>query len=517
MSNEIGKLYQLSSSYKINYIRVSNPLLNKIYKISRKKFSSEEYDNELFGRFLMPLRIALYEISTSLKPYCEIVSEEKLKDLRSVLNTITAIYNDQEEYTQLFDLLINILSSKSNPILNYLKTNVINHSSQSHAIVTKREIEECQKDYIKRQTGVKNLEFYTEKSFKKVNHCFDFVIFIGNENFFDYSFNSVPRARVSYFFSYNIYDNNFKNNSMFSHLNQASYYSTMYKGLTINNKEIINNDVENEPDPAVGLDDTTQPIPVQNIEEPKVSSWVLQDIISKIDNHEHSNLIEIVPVELTQGRIILLEKNERKHEILTRGRRLEKKNLESITTHDYLLIRNQSETALIKSIADELFANQNILEYRNLQKSLKRHLKKLVEKNGTEKLCRILKKKGLESISVLKVNHLLKDESFKLKNNKEYARLLFLLTKGNEESVSKYYNASRKLSAFHIQAGRIISNELRKKIKEIDLSPLYETGSQIVELPEYKGASFTLEKILEFKSESYTVPSSQEKKIIKYL
>jgi hypothetical protein len=517
MSNETGKLYQLSSSYKINYIRVSNPLLNKIYKISRNKFSSEEYDNELFGRFLMPLRIALYEISTSLKPYNEILSEEKLKELEVVLNTINAIYNDQEEYSQLFDLLRNILSVENNPILDYLKTNVINHSSQSHAIVTKREIEEWQKDYIKRQTGVKSVEFYTEKAFKKINQCFDFVIFIGNENFFDYSFNSVPRARVCYFFSYNIYDNNFKNNSMFSHLNQASYYSTMYKGLTINNREIINSYEENRLDPDMSLEDITQANPVQIIEEPKVSSWVFQDIISKMDNHEHSNLIEIVPVELTQGRIILLAKNERKHEILTRGRRLEKKRLESITTDDYLLIRNQSETALIKSIADELFVNQNILEYRNIQKKLKLNLKKLVEKHGTEKLCRLLKKKGLESISELKINHLLKDESFKLKNNKEYASLLFLLTKGKEESVNKYYNASRKLAAFHIQAGRMISNELRTKIKDLDLSPLYETGSQIVELPEYKGASFTLEKILNFKSESYTVPSSQEKKIIKYI
>ncbi len=518
MSNEtdLNKIYQLSSSYKINYIRINNPWLNRIYKSSMKKFASEEYDNELLGRFLMPLRFTLYEISTSLKPYCEILDEEKLKELRNILKTINTIYSDQDEYTQLYDLLLNIVSIKNNPILDYLKTNVINHNSQSHAVVTKREMDECQKDFLKKQTGVNTVEFYTERAFKKTNKCFDFVIFIGNENYFDYSFNSVPRARVSYFLSYSIYDNNFKNNSMFSHLNQASYYSTMYKGLTVNNSEIKSNNEENVSD-SKNLEDTIQTIPTQFIEEPKVSSWVFHEIISKIDNLEQSNLIEIVPVELTQGRFILLAKKDRKHEILTKDRKIEKKRLEYITTDDYLLVRNQSETALIKNIADELFVDKNISEYRNLQKKLKKYLKKLVEKHGTEKLCRILKNKGLESISEIKINHLLKDESFKLQNNKEYASLLILLTKGNEESALKYYNASRKLAAFHIQAGRMISNELRKKINELDLSPLYETGSQIVELPEYKGASFTLEKILDFKNESYTVPSSQEKKIIKYL
>ncbi|WP_175991553.1 hypothetical protein [Bacillus sp. Marseille-Q1617] len=519
MSNDKGlnKIYQLSSSYKINYIKVNNSLLNKIYKISREKFYSEEYNDELFGRFLMPLRFALYEISTSLKPYCEIIDEEELTELRNVLYTINSIYNDQEEYNQLFDLLLKIVSIKSNPILDYLKTNVINHSSQIHAVVTKREIEESQKEFVKKQTGVQTIEFYSEKAFKRTNLSFDFVIFIGNEKYFDYSFNSVPRAMVSYYLSYSIYDNKFENNNMFSHLNQASYYSTMYKGLTIASNEIKNTDDENDLDLTGNSEELINTIPPANIEEPKVSSWVFQDIISKIDKHEKTELIEIVPVELTQGRIILLAKKERKHEILTKGRRIEKRKLGSITTEDYLLIRNQSESTLIKTMADELFADENISEYRYLQKKLKKYLKKLVKKHGTEKLCRILKKKGLESINELKINHLLKDESFKLKNNKEYANFLLILTKGNEKTATKYYEASRKLAAFHIQAGRMISNELRRKIKEVDLSQLYETGSQIVELPEYKGASFTIERILEFKNEIFSVPLSQEKKIIKYL
>ncbi|KYG27725.1 hypothetical protein [Alkalihalobacillus trypoxylicola] len=519
MSNNRGSnhFYQLSNSYKINYIRIENPLLNQIYKISRPKFSEEEYDNELFGRFLMPLRFALYDISTSLKPYCEIINEDKITELRNVIDTINAIYNDQEVYSQLFDLLLKIVSSNRNPILDYLKKNVIKHSSQTHVVVTKREIEESQKSFLKRQTGVQTIEFYSERTFKRTNRSFDFVIFIGNENYFDYSFNSVPRAKVSYYLSYSLYDNKFENNSMFLHLNQASYYSTMYKGLTITNDEIKNiNDVDNlnlkgySEEPI----DTTPPT---NIDEPKVSSWIFQDIVSKIDKQEHTELIEIVPVELTQGRIILLANKERKHEILTNARRIEKRKLDSITTEDYLLIRNQSETTLIKTIADELFADVNISEYRYLQKKLKKYLKKLVEKYGTAKLCRILQKKGLESINELKINHLLKDDSFKLKNNKEYANFLLILTKGNEKAATKYYEASRKLAAFHIQAGRMISNELRRKIKQLDLAQLYETGSQIVELPEYKGASFTIEMILDFKSEIFSVPLSQEKKVIKYI
>ncbi|WEG18937.1 hypothetical protein PQ478_10745 [Alkalihalophilus pseudofirmus] len=519
MSNDRGpnRYYQLSNSYRINYIRIDNPLLNKIYKISRPKFSGEEYDNELFGRFLMPLRFALYEMSTSLKPYCEIIEEDKLRELKNVVELINVIYKDRKEYSLLFDLLLKIVSSNNNPILDYLKTNVINHSSQTHAVVTKREIEESKKSFFKRQIGVQTIEFYSEKTFKGTNKFFDFVIFIGNEKYFDYSFNSVPRAKVSYYLSYSIYDNKFENNSMFSHLHQASYYSTMYKGLTITNNEIKNINGEEDLDFKGNSEEPNDTIPSPNIEEPKVSSWFLQDIISEIDTQEQTVLIEIVPVELTEGRIILLANNERKYEILTKARRIEKRKLDSITTEDYLLIRNQSETTLIKTVADELFADENISEYRHLQKKLKKYLKKLDEKHGTEKLCRILNKKGLESINELKINHLLKDESFKLKNNKEYAKFLLILAKENEETATKYYEASRKLSAFHIQAGRMISNELRRKIKELDLSQLYETGSQIVELPEYKGASFTIERILDFKSEIFSVPLSQEKKVINFL
>jgi hypothetical protein len=515
INKELKKIYQLSNSYKINYVRVINPLLSKIYNLTRTKFNGEEYNDQLFGRFLMPLRYIIFEMSTSLKPYNELIDEVKLDELREHIKSIGKVYSDKEEYTEILDLLLKILSSNRNLICEYITKNIIIHSSQIHAVVTKREIKDCEKNHFKKVTGVENIIFHTEKTFKQTTKSFDYVIFLGNENHFDYSFNNVPRAPVSYYLAYDLYYNKFTNNSMFSHFSEASYHSSMYLGLTKEYKDIsfyqdddtFSKNIKNEND---------EEEPIFTIEEPTISSGILQDTISKISKNDETEVIDVTPLEISQGRFILLANNIRKHEVLTNTREIEKEYLINITIGDYLLIRNQSETTLIRNVANELFNNSNIAEYRDMQKKLKKYLRRLLEKYGGAKLCLIFKKKGLDSINEMKINHLIKEESFKLQNNKEYATLLLILTKGNERVAQKYYDASRKLAAFHIQTGRIISRELRKKIKEVDLSPLYETGSQTIELPEYKGASFTLEKIINIGTETYSVPSSQEKKIIKY-
>lgn len=515
MSNNldfINKVYEISNSYKIYYARIQNSKLEDLMRLARIKFNGEEYNDKLLGKFLIPLRFILYKVSTYLIPYNNLVEEKKMVELSNTLNSILSIYPEKQEYKVLFDLLSDCLNNNRNDISEYLSKNVIKYNSQAHAIVTKRELDDSQKKYIIMSTGVDNISFYSDNSFKNMRDTFDLVVFIGNENYFDYSFNNVPRAPVNYYVTLNMYSNTFTDNNMFSHFNGKSYYSTLYQGL--HKKFIVEGDEKSALKDKTNIS-TNETVMYPNIEEPTISIGLLKEIIIKFNSEsEEKRFINVVPIELTQNRFILLASHNKRYEVLTLEKNLEKKLLDDITTDDFLLVRNESEGTLIREVANEMFMDQNILIYRKRQQRLKEHLQKLVDKYSVEKLCLLLEKKGLITINELKIKNLLKEESFKLQNNQEFLKLLYILTGNNKEKAYKFFKSSRMLSNFHIQAGRKISKEIRGAINEADLTVLYENGTQKIELSQYKGASFNLEKIKSISSEHFKVPVSQEKKII---
>ena len=510
----ITRINQLSHSYAFNYVRISNPVLKDLYKLAQLKFKSEDKDNELFERILTPLRHILYNMATCLIPYCNLVDENKFSEMDKALSIINKVYSEKDDYSKLMELLTDSLKFKRNLITEFLQNNLILHASQRYAIVTKRDLDEGQKLYIRDITNVENIFFYNERIFKKTFELFDYVIYVGNESYYDYSFNNSPRGHNTYYITYDLYQNEFCDNSMFSHLNCESYYSTMYKGLKKNNKFIQHEKINYRNKEVVDNEKLSEKV-IPTIEEPTINKWVLDEIVSNFKTErEGIEKVEAHPVELTQGRVIFLSKSGRRHEVLNEEGELSKKQLSRITVDHFLLIRNDSETSLIKNVADELFKGESINYYRRLQMRLKEHLRKLVNKYGLQKLCGILHKKGLKTMNEMKIQHLLKTESFKLQNNEEYKALLLILFKGKEDLALKYFEASRRLAAFHIRAGRSISQKLKEAIKVTDLTELYGTGSQKITLPEYKGASFTIEKIINIGNIVYLIPSSQEKRIL---
>ncbi|MCJ7987942.1 hypothetical protein MUB16_35415 [Priestia sp. OVL9] len=357
----IEKVNQLSHSYTFNYVRISNPVLKELNRLAQSKFKSEDKDNELFERILTPLRHILYNMTTCLIPYCHLVDENKIHEMDKALSIINKVYSEKDDYSKLIELLRDSLKSEKNLITEFLQNNIILHASQKHAIVTKRDLDECQKLYISHITGVKNIYFYNERIFKKTFELFDYVIYVGNEGYFDYSFNNSPRGQSTYYITYDLYQNDFNDNSMFSHLNCESYYSTMYKGLKKNNKFIQHEKVNFSNEEIVEIEKNSEEV-IQTIEEPTINKWVLKEIVSNFKiEREGVEKVEACPIELTQGRVIFLSKSGRRHEVLTEKGELSKKYLNQITLDEFLLIRNDSETSLIKSVADELFKKKILI------------------------------------------------------------------------------------------------------------------------------------------------------------
>jgi len=509
--NFLGKINRVSESYRINYVNIEFPLLKKLSQLAHNKFKSDEMDNILFSDFLIPLRSFLFNVSTSFASYSNILNAKKSEELNQIISKIISIYPEKLEYQKINSLLNEVLNYDGNKVSDYLKE-YINHSSQKHAIVTKQEIDSFHKEYLMKLTGVSNIEFHTENSYKRNKNIFDYVFFVGNESFFDYSFNSTPKSIIMFYISYDIYNNDFNDNSMLCHLGVNGFYSTMYKGLTKFNHRISVKDEELFESEISANEELDLPI---KLEVPLINNKLVENYVFNLNTKETSSeRIEVVPVELTSSRFILLSANDKKYEVLSNNNIFEKKSLKHLKIGDFLVLRNQSESTLIRDVADEMFQSLDIQTFRKRQATLKGHLRKLENKYGLSKMHDILHKKGLSSLTELKLKNLLKDDTFKLQNNNDFFQFLMVIMQNNEEMANKYLKSSRSLSAFHIQAGKKISNEIREAIIKSDLTPLQDQGSQTIKLPQFKGASISIERVVGIGTANYTVPSSQEKKII---
>ncbi|MBS4208054.1 hypothetical protein [Bacillus sp. FJAT-50079] len=520
--NELSINNKNSQNGRIYYYSITDYYFSNFDRMYRKFQSTigVAIETRIYSKLNYVLRKIKYLLSTQPVPYNNIVTSEIIK---SVQKSISEVIKINPEHKVLFqDLLESIKaigSHSSSALIDCLKNKILKYSAFTYCIVTKREINLIDKEYLKNIFSDFSIKFMDEKDFKDDFSIFDYIVFIGNETFFHHSFNNSNRSKIVSFMSRDCYRNDHSENSLFIHW-RAPKISTMYKDVideTVDYTYTVgfSDFVENKD--AMGKFKNKKE---ESILEPEISlsmvDNILQNLSEKQSNNEVQEIVKARLFELHGEKAIFIRDSRGRQDVITNRGIFKRKLSSEIVMGDYLVINSLSDSKLLEEFADKLFEKQNIAFHRKRQAKLQKLMEKLVDRYTISNLCKILKSKGLPNINESKIKNLLKTSSFKLQNNEEYFRLLLILAKNNEKVARNYYDSSRILSAFHIQAGRKIRDILRDNLEKADITKLLTSGEQEVELEDMRGVTLEIRKVLVVGNTVMEIPAVYEKRVINF-
>lgn len=522
---DVSRMINYSSGYKIRYFSVSDPLFSQFEQSFRSFFKAlgAAVETRLYAKIAHYLKKIRYQMSISLLPYNQIVSPELLSSIEDMVKQ-GKLLNPESE--QIFDGLVQALHSFSNhtssALLECLKQNILRFSSHSYCIVTKRDMYTTEKDYILTVFRGFNITFINERRFREEKQVFDYVIFMGNEGYFHHSFNNIPRSRSTAFISRDTYRNDFSDNSLFIDW-PFPRFSTMYQNLDTEKITFFHNIPEAEESQSVNVVENGPLEQEIQIEEPDFSLpfiRLMAEITGPLPSEDGYDFEkEMVPAkafELQGEKLIFIRISKGRHDVITEDGIFKRKRVDEIVPGDSLVLSSVSDDRLVERMADAMYEQQNIQLYRTRQAKLKDYLSRMTEKNGIYGFCRLLKRKGLSTITQAKIKNLLKPSSFKLQNKKEYFQFLLTITKNNEQIALKYYEAGRRLAVFHISAGKKARQILRNTLENADLTELLAKGTQVIELKEVEGLCLEIRKVEGVGSDLVQILPSQDKKVMDY-
>ncbi|MCC3359105.1 hypothetical protein [Bacillus sp. REN16] len=529
---DISRIVNHSLHYKVRYFSVSDPLYIQFEHVFRTFFKDlgPVVETRAYAKLAHYLKKVRYQLSINILPYDQIVSQELLSSLEDMLKQGKLL---NLEYEELFEKILKVLqllhTHESNALFECLKQNIFRYTSYTYCIVSKREMNSPEKDYILSKLYGFNITFMGEKTFKEEKNTFDYVIFMGNESYFHPSFNNIPKSRITAFISRDIYQNKIVKNPLFDDW-PFPVFSTLYKNMEYEDEHFIYTPHRAEQffeKQGQQKNDILEELIAseEQIEEPIFSSafigFISETITSFQFNDGSNNDLEkdMVPAkafELHGDKFIFIRISRGQHDVITEDHDFKRKRVNEIVTGDSLILSSINDEGLVERMADKIYEHQNIKLYRQRQAKLKSFLLSKTEKLTIEGFCKILKRKGLITINEAKIKNLLKPTSFKLQNKKEFFEFLMILTKNDEKKAMKYFEAGRRLAVFHISAGKKLRQILRETLANSDLTELLSNGAQIIELKEVEGVRLEIRKVESIGAETINIFPYQDKRMIEY-
>lgn len=514
-----------SKNCRLYYYSVTDSLFSRFNGLYRKLLLAigAAVETRVYAKLDYQLKKIKYQLSTQPIPYNYIVTSDIIQSIQNSIYEGIKLNPEHRRLLQdLFESIKEIGSHSSSALIDCLKQKILKHSSFSYCIVTKRGINLINKEYLNNLFSDYDIKFMDEKSYKDELSIFDYAIFMGNESYFHHSFNNNKRSKIVSFISRDCYSNDHAENSLFIHW-QAPKISTMYKNVL---EEKVVHNYTTEITFLEENNETMEELAIEkedSIQEPEISLSIMDNILqnlieSQIKTHyiETEDMIKARLFELQGEKAIFIRDSRGLQDVITDQGIFIRKISSEIVVGDSLVLNSLSDSKLLEDFADKLFEKQNIELHRKRQATLQKYIAKLVDKYSIPVLCKKLKTKGLSKINESKIKNMLKSTSFKLKNNEEYLHFLLILTKGDEKKARKFYATSRRLSAYHIQAGRKIRVILRDNLEKTDLTKLLASGEQFVELHDMPGITLEIRKVVTVGNKVMDIPAVHEKRLIDF-
>ncbi|HDR8487963.1 TPA: hypothetical protein QC445_004840 [Bacillus cereus] len=488
-----NELFSISNSYEQYYPSIHNPLISELGEqcnILKQIVDENGLEDEFLNRMYLTIKRSLTIFSTSLVPFHQIESID-LQDLRYKFRELKVLYpNIYQDFLKGAEQIKKLLEQEQNLLIEKVLELVNGPKLSKRAIVTKRNLKN-EEIYAILERFTKNamdISFFNDSKFRKSSDTFDEVIFIGSQNLFETYANNCPRARKTYFISYDVFPNYFKNMEV---LHSLQPVSTVYKG--------IKNKLEQRPTPTAKI----------ILEEDLPSLSLLGRQLAAIEELDENDADSIEPVEarfitLENDHVLFLQVNGRYKvvEVDLKAKHVTSKPFNMLELDDFLLVFHERETEMLATVADSEILKEHAQELRNIQKSWKNRLQDWVDNNGIQTVCHILSSKyGMNAAKPQNVNYWLRDTTILPRNMEQLLKAL----QYDDDVVQQILLASNHILAAHRRAGGLVTQYANHVIKNSDLKNLLSQGYQIFSIPEFLGVTFSVERIVGISSEKFLV------------
>lgn len=488
-----NELFSISNSYEQYYLSIHNPLLSELGEqcnILKQIVDENGLEDELLNRMYLTIKRSLTIFSTSLVPFHQIESID-LQDLRYKFRELRGLYpNIYQDFVTAAKQIKQMLEQKNNLLIEKILELVNGPKPCKRAIVTKRPLkdEEIYAILERFTTNAMDISFFNDSVFRKSADTFDEVLFIGSPNLFESYASNCPRAKKTYFISYDVFPNYFKNMGV---LHSIQPLSTVYNGME--------NKLEQRPT-------TTAKI---LFEEDLPSLSLLGKQLAASEDLDENGADSIEPVEarfitLENDHVLFLQVNGRYKvvEIDLKAKHVTSKPFNMLELDDFLLVFHERETEMLATVADSEILKEQAQELRNMQKSWKYRLQDWVDNDDIQTVCHILSSKySMNAAKPQNVNYWLKDTTIFPRNMEQLLKAL----QYDEDAVQQILLASNHILAAHRRAGSLVTQYASQVIKNSDLKNLLSQGYQIFTIPEFPGVTFSVERIVGISSEKFLV------------
>lgn len=471
--NTISRIYNNGFPEKYTYYSIQDHYMYA-YSYALNQFKKEAgalLETLEFTIFFYRLRKIKYELSSFPKYYNEIVNEENLTYFLYELDLKSQLFPRLQPSCYLIrKVLFDLREHTNSAFIECFKKEIIKDRKTDYCIVTKREMNQYEKEVLVNIFSNFKVSVMNEKVFNNQDKEFQHILFIGNEEYFHSSSNNSNCAKEISYICHDVYNNKFSDYSFFSDWD-GNLISSMYKKIVKQNHTYFyNTEIQGEEN----VIQTSKDIPQNNIDQEGLhasaaASFFYELIEDELSEKEKKDLINVKLLELEDSSIIFLENIKSLKDIIDQNGKYQRKHVANIEEGDFLILNSLDEKIAIEEYANYIFKDKGIDEDRQIQKELKIILNSWVDNHSIESLSEIFKRKGLLSVNNTKILNLLKPSSFKLKNNKDFYKLLMIITEDNKRQADIFYQASKRLSAYHVRAGRVLRDIMRNKIPEINI------------------------------------------------
>ncbi|WP_078410111.1 hypothetical protein [Priestia abyssalis] len=488
-----NEIFNIANSNEQYYLSIHDPLLSDLGEqcnILKQKVDENGLEDEFLNGIYLTIKRDLMIFSTSLISFHQIKSID-LQDLRYKFRELKVLYpNIYQDFLKGAQQIKQLLEQENNPLMEKVLDLVNTQTPNKRAIVTKRHLKDEERHALlgRFTTNVMDIRFFNDSAFRKSSDTFDEVLFIGSQNLFEAYANNCPRAEKTYFISYDVFPNYFKNMGV---LHSLQPVSTVYKG--------IKNKLERKPITTAKL----------LLEEDPPSLSLLGKQLAASEDLDENGADSIEPVEarlvtLENDHVLFLQVDGRYKvvEIDSKAKHVISKPLNMLELDDCLLVFHESETEMLATVADSEILKEKSQKLRRIQKSWKNRLRSWVNNKGINKACHILSNKyNMSSSKPHNVNYWLRDTTIFPRNMEQLLKAL----QYDDDAVQQILTASNRILAAHRRAGSLVRQYANQVIKNSDLKNLLSQGYQIFSIPEFPGVTFSVERIVGISSETFMV------------
>ncbi|MDH2888986.1 hypothetical protein MX160_13085 [Bacillus cytotoxicus] len=327
------------------------------------------------------------------------------------------------------------------------------------------------------KVGEFNVPILKDSEYAKQAKFYDIAIFIGSPEFFNQRFSSLFLAKMTYFVSYDIFNNRITYSKSFNILKKDHTINTLLENVTISN----------------GYKGNQFNIDFGQVQE---EGFKKEEVL---DRHEKS-AEKLDAVHKVEANLVILKNNcytflqtgSNVRKIDRDTLRLKKDNTRYIEKGDWLLFRNNTNSDLIIEVANQLL-NDECDKCRKWQARWKKRLRKYIEFYGVKKIIKYLRKNGVSTANVQYLRNWLSEESISMKQFDE----LLIALKFKADEIKNIKIASKKLHSVHIRAGREITKTLLDELDESIVDDVDDNGYATFTSHLVKGASFSIEVVEE--------------------